>query len=366
MTATIAFHGPQSKYFLSPDFTTIALSDEEPISKALDIVLRAKKKSVLPAERDILVKNISSFAKGDDVGCLRALQDFEWKQLDVPLICRIYLKHLIIQSCALTRQQLLECDFNSGLKYEWVNVQDKVTQILALGFTRNEALEAIMITDNKQVELAAQYLLTDEETRKMEYQRAKRQRNQSVPPNRHWTIIDRIKQEKQQKLSWQKKSENELLLEIQKLKGQLASIKKKRIELEKRRDDIVVKSRLTLYKEYVRGIIAENEINTSELEHMERYRQQRKINESDHLKTIKELGHDDKSFDDLKTFKAVINEEDECIVCYEPPKDHMLIPCNHVCLCPECAEENFSAPHDGQKCPLCSKDIESVKQVYYF
>ena len=159
MAATIDFHGPKSKYFLSPDFTTIALSDEEPIAKALDIVLRAKKKSVLPAERDILVKNISSFAKGENVGCLRALQDFEWKQLDVPLICRIYLKHLIMQSCALTRQQLLECDFNSGLKYEWVQVQDKVTQILALGFSRNEALEAIMVTDNKQVELVKYYNL---------------------------------------------------------------------------------------------------------------------------------------------------------------------------------------------------------------
>eukprot|EP01083_Nonionella_stella_P204038 744082_1 len=235
MAATIDFHtNSKSKYFLSPDFTAISLSDEEPISKALDIVLRAKKKSVLPAERDILVKNISSFAKGEDIGSLRSLQDFEWKQLDVPLICRIYLKHLIIQSCALTKDQLLECDFNSGLKYEWSSVQDKVTQILALGFSRNDALEAIMVTDNKQVELAAQYLLTDEETRKMEYERAKRQRNQSVPPNRHWTIIERIKKEKQQKLAWQQKSANELLLEIQKLKGTLNSTKKKRIDLEKK------------------------------------------------------------------------------------------------------------------------------------
>merc|ERR1712228_686097 len=184
---------------------TIALSDETPIAKALDIVLRAKKKSVLPAERDILVKNISSFAKGENVGCLRSLQTFEWKQLDVPLICRIYLKHLILQSCALTWEQLLECDFNSGLKFEWSNVQDKVTQILALGFSRNEALEAIMVTDNKQVELAAQYLLTDSETRKMEYERAKRQRNQSVPPNRHWTIIERKKEKKKKKKGREKK-----------------------------------------------------------------------------------------------------------------------------------------------------------------
>ena len=145
MAATIDFHGPKHKHFLAPDFTTIALSDEEPISKALDIVLRAKKKSVLPAERDILVKNISSFAKGENVGALRALQEYEWKQLDVPLICRIYLRHLILQSCALTRQQLLECDFNSGLKFEWSNVQDKVTQILALGTTLHHISPHLLI-----------------------------------------------------------------------------------------------------------------------------------------------------------------------------------------------------------------------------
>ena len=200
----------------------------------------------------------------------------------------------------------------------------------------------------------------------MEYERAKRQRNQSVPPNRHWTIIERIKEEKNQKLQWQKKSENELLLEIQKLKGQLNSIRKKRTELEKKRDDIAKTSRLTLYTEYVRGIIAEQTINTAELTHMDRYKQQRKINEEDHNGTLKLLGYTNDSFDKLKSYEDVTTNEDECVVCYEPPKDHMIMPCNHVCLCPECAEENFSQPHDGQKCPLCSKDIEAVKQVYYF
>jgi len=366
MAATIDFHGPRSKYHLAPDFTAIALSDEEKIAKALDIVLRAKKKSVLPAERDILVKNISSFAKGEDVGCLRALQERDWKQLDVPLICRIYLKHLIMQSCALTRQQLLECDFNSGLKYNWTTVQDKVAQILALGFSRNEALEAIMVTDNKQVELAAQYLLTDEETRKMEYERAKRQRNQSVPPNRHFTIIKRIKEEKSQKLQWQKKSENELLLEIQHLRGQLKKFRAKRQELEKKRNAMAKDSRLTLYKEYIRGIVAEGQINTSEVTHMDRYKAQRKITDDDHKKIIASLNFTEKSFDALKTYEDTNTNEDECVVCYEPPKDHMILPCNHVCLCPECAEENFATRDSSQQCPLCSMPIEDVKQVYYF
>jgi len=313
-----------------------------------------------------LVKSIAAFAKGDDVGSLRALQEKDWKQLDCPLICRIYLKHLIMQSCALTRQQLLECDFNSGLKFVWTNVQEKVAQIIALGFSRNEALEAIMVTDNKQVELAAQYLLTDEETRKMEYERAKRQRNQSVPPNRHFTIIKRIKEEKAQKVQWQKKSENELLLEIQRLKGDLKKYRAKRMELEKKRNAMAKESRLTLYREYVKGIISEGKINTAEVTHMDRYRKQRKIGDDDHEKTLKAMGLTVEKFEGMKSYEDTNINEDECVVCYEPPKDHMIMPCNHVCLCPECAEENFNRRDGTAQCPLCSKDIEDVKQVYYF
>ena len=213
---------------------------------------------------------------------------------------------------------------------------------------------------------AAQYLLTDEETRKMEYERAKRQRNQSVPPNRHYTIIKRIKDEKAQKLQWQKKTENELLLEIQNLKGQHKRLMAKRKELEKKRNTMAKNSRLTLYKDYLRGIIAEGSINTAEVTHMDRYKSQRKITDDDHKKIIEELGHSEKTFDALKTFEDVNTNEDECVVCYEPPKDHMIIPCNHVCLCPECAEENFSTNDGSLQCPLCSNPIEAVKQVYYF
>ena len=55
---------------------------------------------------------------------------------------------------------------------------------------------------------------------------------------------------------------------------------------------------------------------------------------------------------------------DECVVCYEPPRDHMLIPCHHVCLCSDCAEDYASYGDDGV-CPLCDVRIEEIKQVYY-
>ena len=211
--ATIEFHRPGHEFFLAPDFTAISISDEASISDALDIVLRAKKRSVGSGEKGQLIKQIEKFCRGNTFGDLRAIiDDSDWLSLDVPILCRVYLKHLVLQSCSLTTQQLLECEFNNGLPYDWKSVQDKVTQILALGFTRNEALEAIMVTDNKQVELAAQFLLGDKEQRKIDRQRAKLRKKCAVPPNRHYTIIEQAKKQRQEKEKWIRTSDSELQL----------------------------------------------------------------------------------------------------------------------------------------------------------
>ncbi len=99
---------------------------------------------------------------------------------------------------------------------------------------------------------------------------------------------------------------------------------------------------------------------------MERYKNERRINENDHIETLRELGYDTNTFDCLKSYEDITNDENECIVCYDPPRDHMIMPCNCVCLCPECAEDNFPPPHDGQKCPSCGKDIQSIKQIFCY
>ncbi len=151
--ATIGFHGRRSKFFLAPDFTNFALTDSTTVQEVIGIVLQAKKKSVLPAEKDVLVGKVCRAIKSDKAAQLKELDDEAWKKLALPLLCKVYLKQFATQACSLTRQQLLECDFNSGLPFDWVSLKEKVTQILALGFSRDDALEAIMVTGNKQVEL---------------------------------------------------------------------------------------------------------------------------------------------------------------------------------------------------------------------
>ena len=320
--ATIEFHPIGHEYHLAPDFSVISISDEAPISEALEIVLRAKKKSIGGGEKNVLVSKIEKFCKGDKFGDLRAIIDDDaWKNLDsIPLLCRIYLKHLVLQSCSLTTQQLLECEFNNGLPYDWKSVQDKVTQILALGFTRNEALEAIMVTDNKQVELAAQFLLNDKEGRKIERHRKKIQKKCSVPPNRHYTIIQQANKIKQEKEKWVRKSDSEIQLEIEGLKRQIAAQRAQREALESKRDEIARESRIALYEEYILGLTCDPNINTAETQHMERYRQQRNITKEDHEAVMQKLAFTEEAFDKMKSFDDVNTNDDECVVCYEPPK----------------------------------------------
>jgi len=139
--------------FLPSNYEAIVLSDEASIEEALDLVFRAKRKHVQQGEKRKLVQNIQTTCAGNDVGALRAMEEEGWKSLDIPLICKVYLRHCITQAQNLTKQQIYECHFNNGLEFDWQGNADKITNLLSLGFSRNEALEAIMVTGNKSLEL---------------------------------------------------------------------------------------------------------------------------------------------------------------------------------------------------------------------
>ena len=51
-----------------------------------------------------------------------------------------------------------------------------------------------------------------------------------------------------------------------------------------------------------------------------------------------------------------------CVVCYANKKNWMVRPCNHVCLCFECATERIQHLHGH--CPMCRGTISGVERVY--
>lgn len=53
----------------------------------------------------------------------------------------------------------------------------------------------------------------------------------------------------------------------------------------------------------------------------------------------------------------------ECAICCENPIDSALYSCGHMCMCYECAQEQWHGAGDGQ-CPLCRAVIRDVIRIY--
>jgi hypothetical protein len=62
------------------------------------------------------------------------------------------------------------------------------------------------------------------------------------------------------------------------------------------------------------------------------------------------------------TLQAAAVEEDLCVVCFEAPMDHIIIPCGHQCVCGACAEALKREAHPA--CPLCREPISVTAKVF--
>ncbi|KAG1661233.1 E3 ubiquitin-protein ligase NEURL1 [Nymphon striatum] len=57
------------------------------------------------------------------------------------------------------------------------------------------------------------------------------------------------------------------------------------------------------------------------------------------------------------------NARNECAVCYERPVNSVLYTCGHMCLCYECAMQQWRGEGLGQ-CPICRAMIQDVIRIY--
>ncbi|KXS10063.1 hypothetical protein M427DRAFT_63002 [Gonapodya prolifera JEL478] len=51
----------------------------------------------------------------------------------------------------------------------------------------------------------------------------------------------------------------------------------------------------------------------------------------------------------------------ECIVCFDQPKEAVLVPCGHIGMCMACAEQ---LKRQGKRCPICRQNIERVIKAW--
>ena len=57
---------------------------------------------------------------------------------------------------------------------------------------------------------------------------------------------------------------------------------------------------------------------------------------------------------------AVEDEESECIVCLSSKRDTVLLPCRHMCVCTECAQQ---LRQQTNKCPVCRSSVALLLRV---
>jgi hypothetical protein len=55
-------------------------------------------------------------------------------------------------------------------------------------------------------------------------------------------------------------------------------------------------------------------------------------------------------------------EETQCVVCFDAPKDHIIVPCGHQCVCEACAEQLTKTR--TPTCPVCREPILQTMKVF--
>ena len=57
-----------------------------------------------------------------------------------------------------------------------------------------------------------------------------------------------------------------------------------------------------------------------------------------------------------------LEEEALCVVCMDAPKQHIILPCGHQCVCEACAQQLTQTT--SPSCPVCRAPIRETTRVY--
>src|SRR5205085_759638 len=109
-------------------------------------------------------------------------------------------------------------------------------------------------------------------------------------------------------------------IELQKFKQALTDERIARARAEAEVKSHLDKFERTIYKEYVRGIIAGESISISAYEQLRIFRDSHGITNNDHQAVLSELGITTERFEAMKHFE--LSSEKECVVCQDNRKDH--------------------------------------------
>jgi vacuolar-type H+-ATPase subunit I/STV1 len=237
----------------------------------------------------------------------------------------------------------LERDFNDGDPINLLPFQQVLSEASNMGFATYDIVEAALICDTKDnLQAITDYLLSDSNEKKKQYDKKKQsmQKEVSIAPEKE-KIIDDLKR---------------LLRELQQEKQKQSQLQQ---ELKERKQV----TKLELYQEYLRGIIADEIINDKEHQSLDQYKKEHDINDDLHQQALTNLEMSQQDLDDFLN-KSDKDDGKKCVVCKNGPKEFVIYDCMHVCLCEKCVESVKANDGPGGGCPVCGGDATKIEKVF--
>lgn len=343
------------QFAVAPSFTHLVLDDKAPVADALAEVLRARQQ----IDHDGSILNaVMQQTRSRTVGDLRQLTDHDWRQVDVPAVCRIYLKYVVRQSARPSApvgdldpfEIKLRDDFNYGRPIVLQDFEPELGVLVSMGFTTNQSLEALFMTGNKSVEGALELLFIPSQV-----ERAKKRQEAVInvgrsvdaqnSTNSMSDVRDTISADS---------SKSTLLRQLVMIKKQVEDERRQRERAEMQTKVKLTQMSKTVYKEYLRSLVAEETI----AEQLRGYRDTHNISSKEHDRVLHDVGITQEQFENMQDCK--VSRLNECVVCLSHPKEYVVIPCMHVCLCEHCAPKF----RHGSACPICGVRADDATRVF--
>jgi hypothetical protein len=331
-------------FAVEPNFSHFAFSDDAKVSEAIVHILAIRNRK---DNMDELLKRVIEETGARTIGELRQLSDHDWREIKIPAICSVYLKYLVRQSARRAGKsrsflEVLQDDFNYGQPFDMSLYQNNLNMLSSMGFQQEEALEALVITDNKGIEPALEILFQPDKTFR------DRKRAEAVV-----AFSRRIPDVPDPQLS----ADPRLATVLRQLELERQQRNKSDIDMRTER----AAHRIQMYCSFIQAMIGSDHISADMWSQFQTFKKDKNISDLEHQQALKHLGISQEKLEGMKKFQEEGKSVGECVVCLDKKRSHLIMPCMHFSLCEDCASDFAQA---NKKCPVCSKPIQKVERVF--
>ena len=382
-------------YASPPSFHQVTLPDSSTIEDAVRLVHSARGRSndSSSSSAAYIASRISELTGAADVGSLRRLTDGDWRSMELPAMAALYLRYAMRQSSRGTSSLLLsplqhaspssfsvsspsasssafptsasftafpfppsspvdpvlsalQLEFQLPAPIDMAHYAASLSILQSMGFNRAESLEALVVTDNKGEDVAVNYLFADPARRQKLKEDTKKRLLAATTTTTTISLASPS----------HARSPSSSLPSLPVAGGGGGPVE-----------------RLVLYRELVRGVLLDERLTRRSYDALKAERDKRKVSKAEEKGVLKELGITEDRWDKLRRQKGRPVEGQaaggegvdlDCVVCLDAKKDHVCMPCGHVCMCAECAASVVKSRGKDGNCPMCHKKVDDCIRVF--